>query len=613
VRQPHHYTVRELAGKMLPFVRPFWKLIVFSTLANLLFSAANALTLAIVEPVFRTLFGSAGPASVASPAAGVTSGLKAQFDEIVASLLIASDYSTSIRNISLVIFTLFLVRGLMKYLGNVISIRLEEGIMKRIRDTLFLHVTRHSIDFFTRRKTGDIISLLTNDVGVLNHATINSVTTLWREASTLIIYIVLLMVISAKLTVISVGVSLIGLFLIRSVTSVLRRYGSRMQAAQADYTSTLQESVLGIRVIKGMGVEPSVVERFMQQTASYVRRAVRNTRVMSLIPVFNDTFGILALVTVFYIGGMERASGAITPSNLVTFLFLLFGLMQPISVIVNTIAQMQRGIAAGANVAAVLDEAPSITSGTILATEKQPSLAIEGVSFSYGENDVLRDISLTIQRGETVAFVGASGSGKSTMLDLLLRFYDPQSGTIRLDSTDIRDLDLASYRHIFGVVSQETMLFNDTIANNISLGDAQADINRVRAAATIAHADGFISSMPDGYDTMIGDRGMRLSGGQRQRIAIARALYREPRILLFDEATSALDTESERLVQEAIDDVLKNRTAIIVAHRLSTIVNAHRIIVFDQGRIAEIGTHTELLAANGVYAKLHALQFSAPA
>ena len=610
MRQPHHYTVRELAGKILPFVRPFWKLIVFSTLANLLFSAANALTLAIVEPVFRTLFGSAGPASVASPAAGVTSGLKAQFDEIVASLLIASDYSTSIRNISLVIFTLFLVRGLMKYLGNVISIRLEEGIMKRIRDTLFLHVTRHSIDFFTRRKTGDIISLLTNDVGVLNHATINSVTTLWREASTLIIYIVLLMVISAKLTVISVGVALLGLFLIRSVTSVLRRYGSRMQAAQADYTSTLQESVLGIRVIKGMGVEPSVVERFMQQTASYVRRAVRNTRVMSLIPVFNDTFGILALVTVFYIGGMERASGAITPSNLVTFLFLLFGLMQPISVIVNTIAQMQRGIAAGANVAAVLDEAPSITSGTILATDKQPSLAIEGVSFSYGENDVLRDISLTIQRGETVAFVGASGSGKSTMLDLLLRFYDPQSGTIRLDSTDIRDLDLASYRHIFGVVSQETMLFNDTIANNISLGDTQADGNRVRAAATIAHADGFISSMPDGYDTMIGDRGMRLSGGQRQRIAIARALYREPRILLFDEATSALDTESERLVQEAIDDVLKNRTAIIVAHRLSTIVNAHRIVVFDQGRIAEIGTHTELLAANGVYAKLHALQFS---
>ncbi len=608
---PSDYNVRQLAVKMLPFVRPFWKLVMFSTLANLIFSAANALVLAIVEPVFRTLFGGEALASAPTrtmPAAA--SGLKGQFDAFLSSFIETATYGESIRNISLIIFGLFVVRGLTKYIGNIISTRLEEGIMKRIRDTLFMHVTDQSIDFFSRRKAGDIISLLTNDVGVLNHATVNSVTTLWREASTLVIYLVLLLMISAKLMFISVGIALCGLLLIRTFTKMLRTYGSRLQAAQADYTSTLQESILGIRVIKGMGVEPHIIQRFMTQTAGYVHRALRNTRVMGLIPVVNDTFGILALVSVFYVGGMERASGAITPSNLVTFLFLLFGLMQPISVLVNTIAGMQRGIAAGANVAAVLDEAPSITSGERDASSLRPQIEIKNVTFSYGSADVLRNVSFTIRRGETVALVGSSGSGKSTMLDLLLRFYDPQSGSVELDGVDVRTLDLRSYRHHFGVVSQETILFNDSVRNNISLGDDAADIGRVQQAASIAHAHTFIAAMPEGYDTIIGDRGIRLSGGQRQRIAIARALYREPQILLFDEATSALDTESERLVQEAIDDVLKDRTAVIVAHRLSTIVNADRIIVFDQGTIAEEGTHAELLARGGVYARLHALQFS---
>lgn len=609
--KPNDYTVRQLATKIFPFVRPFWKLIVFSTIANLLFSAANALVLAIVEPVFRTLFNGSAPTATTA-AAVVATGIKAKFDDIVSSILIAPDYYDSIRNISLVIFVLFFVRGLTKYIGNIISTRLEEGIMKRIRDSLFQHITSQSMDFFSRHRTGDTISLLTNDVGVLNHATVNSVTTLWREASTFIIFFVLLLMISVKLTLISVGIALGGLLLIRTLTKILRRYGSRLQSAQADYTSTLQETVLGIRVVKGMGVEPYVVKRFMSQTAGYVHRALRNTRVMGLIPVVNDTFGILALVSVFYIGGVERALGTITPSNLMTFLFLLFGLMQPISVIVNTIAQMQRGIAAGANVASVLDEEPLITSGNTSASPLAPQLSIRDLTFSYGSHDVIKGVSFDIHKGETVALVGASGSGKSTVLDLLLRFYDPQSGHIRLDGADIRTLDLPSYRHLFGVVSQETILFNDTVRSNISLGDEHVDDMRVHQSATIAHAHDFIEEMQDGYDTVIGDRGMRLSGGQRQRIAIARALYREPQILLFDEATSALDTESERMVQDAIDDVLANRTAVIVAHRLSTVVNADRIIVFDQGTIAEVGTHSELLSMGGVYSRLHALQFANP-
>ena len=590
---------------MLPFVRPAWRLVVFSTLANLLFSAANALILAVVEPVFRTLFGAgSSPLPVGSAPA---SGFMKTFNDTLGSFITSGDRSESLRSISLVIVGLFIVRGLTKYVSAVISTRLEEGIMKRVRDALFNHVSDQSLDFFSKRKAGEIISLLTNDVNVLNHATISSITVMWREASTVIIYLTLLGLISIKLTVISIGVSMIGLLLIRTATRLLRSYGARLQAAQADYTSTLQETVFGIRVVKGMNVERFVTNRFAEQTAAFVRRATRNARVMGLIPMVNDTFGIMALVTVFYIGSMDSASGVIAPSSLMTFLFLLFGLMQPISAIVNTIAAMQRGIAAGANVAAALETAPTIMGGMGKPPEGMPVLEAADVNFSYAERSVLSNVSFTIHPGEKIAFVGASGSGKSTALDLIMRFYDPQSGAIRVNGSDIRSLELGSYRRLFGVVSQESLLFNDTIARNIALGDDEPDMERVIAAARISHADGFIRETPDGYDTVIGDRGMRISGGQRQRIAIARALYRQPQILLFDEATSALDTESERLVQGAIDDALVGRTAIIVAHRLSTIVNADRILVFDNGRIVEEGSHAELLAKDGVYKRLHSM------
>lgn len=594
---------------MLPFVRPAWKLVVLSTIANLLFSVSNALILAVVEPIFRTLFGGAPPAAAAKPLPAV-GGLKAAFENLMTSLIQGADQSSALRNISFVLLLLFVVRGITKYVGSVLTTRLEEGIMKRIRDTLFHHLTTQSLDFFGKRKAGEIISLLTNDIGILNHATINSITTLWREASTVVIYVGLLFVISAKLTVISVAVAGLGLFLMRTVTRLLRSYGSRLQAAQADYTSTLQETVLGIRVVKAMNIESFIVRRFIDQTASYLQRAIRNTRVMGLIPVVNDTFGILALVTVFYIGSQDSAAGVITASNLMTFLFLLFGLMQPISVIANTIAGMQRGIAAGANVAQALDTMPTIQSGSSDLTSGESVLSVSNVSFAYADNVVLKDVSFTVNTGEKIAFVGASGSGKSTMLDLLLRFYDPQSGAIKIYQQDVRSVDLDKYRRLFGVVSQEALLFHDTVANNISLGEDAADRDQIINVCRIAHADGFIQQLPDGYDTVIGDRGMRISGGQRQRLAIARALFREPQILLFDEATSALDTESERQVQTAIDRALEGRTAIIVAHRLSTIINADRILVFDQGRIVEQGTHAELLARSGVYARLYEIQYA---
>ncbi len=568
----------------------------------------NAAVLAVVEPVFRTLFQVDVPIQSAS-AAVPASGLKAWFDRNVQSVIIADTYFGSIRNLSFFIFVLFAIRATIKYLSRIITVRMEEGIMKAIRDTMFMKLTDLSMDFYARRKTGDVISLLTNDVGVLNHSAINSVTSLWREGITVVTYVLLLLAISIPLTGIAIAVSALSFIAIRLSTKILRRYGARLQRAQADYTSTLQETVGGIRVVKALGVEQTMVQRFRNQTWHYVRTALRNERISALVPVVNDTFGILALVGVFFAGGVALANHDIQPASLVTFLFLLFGLMQPITSIVSTIAGMQRGLAAAQNVVNLLDEQPSIQSGPITTPAFRASVRASNVSFAYGSDAVLRNISFTVHKGETVALVGASGSGKSTLLDLLLRFYDPQSGTLFLDDINVRDLELTSYRALFGMVSQETILFNDTVANNITLGlvnVTQADIQR---AARVAHAHDFIMQLPDGYNTIIGDRGMKLSGGQRQRLAIARAIVRNPQILLFDEATSALDTESERIVQDAIAEVLQDRTAVVVAHRLSTIVNADRILVFENGRIVEEGKHAELLALGGVYAKLHNMQF----
>jgi len=610
VRDPDSYRVRDLIPKVAPFVRPFMGLLVLSFLANLVFSLMDAAVLAIVDPVFRTIFGGETP-QLPAATSQVSFGIKEYFDTFIYNVVIAPDFFDSIRNLSIFIFLLFLVRSIAKYLSRIIGTRIEEGMMKAIRDALFLHVSSLSMDFFASKKTGDIMSLLTNDVGVLNQATISSITRLWKEGTSVLIFMILLFNISAQLTLIALGISAIGLLLIRTATGILRRYGARMQKAQANYTSTLQESVLGIRVLKALGVEESMAKRFTDETAHFVRMSLRNVRVSALVPVVNDTFGILALVGVFFAGGMALSAGEIAPSSLVTFLFLLFGLMGPITAIVGTISGMQRGIAAGANVAATLDEQPSIVDGTQEIDRFETALSVNEVSFDYGEGHVLHNVSLSIRKGETVALVGASGSGKSTMLDLLLRLYDPTTGSVSIDGRDIRTLRERTYRHLFGMVSQETILFNDTVANNIRLGDDGMTMEQIRKAATIAHADIFIRQLPQGYDTVIGDRGTRLSGGQRQRLAIARALVREPEILLFDEATSALDTESERIVQDAIGEVLADRTAVIVAHRLSTIVNADRIMVFEDGRIVEEGRHADLLSAGGVYAKLHAMQFSA--
>lgn len=379
-----------------------------------------------------------------------------------------------------------------------------------------------------------------------------------------------------------------------------------MQSALQGITARLQEAFQNIRIIKAFAIEEHETSRFMAETDRYTRSSVKHAIVNNLTGPIGEIISVVAIAVVIFYGGLQVLEGTLGAEELITFLLLLFSIMSPIVGLMQVPTQMARGVVAAERVDAILTE-PTEPDGTEeLRGPVTDAITLRDVRFAYGEGpDVLRGITLEIRRGERLALVGPSGGGKSTLMDLIIRFYDPVAGEIELDGVDVRRIRLEEYRSLFGIVTQEPLLFHDTIRANILCGATDVAEDRVIEAARIANAHDFITGLPEQYDTVVGDRGLRLSGGQRQRIAIARAILRDPQILLFDEATSALDNESEILVQRAIDQVLVGRTAVIIAHRLSTIRNADRIVVIDDGEIQEIGTHEELLAARGGYAALH--------
>jgi subfamily B ATP-binding cassette protein MsbA len=383
-----------------------------------------------------------------------------------------------------------------------------------------------------------------------------------------------------------------------------------MQNAMADFTSVLQEAVSGIRVVKGYNAEDRTNKQFEAQTSRYVKSAIKYERIIALIPSINEVFAILALCVVFYVGGAAVINGEMRGDDLMLFLFSLFAIMAPTVQLINNLGRFQRGIVSAERLFGILDQEPTVQTGEGIITGFNSEISVNNVTFAYDSEVVVKNADFKIEKGKKIAFVGASGSGKSTMLDLLIRFYDPTSGSIIVDGKPIRDLSIESYRSLFGIVAQENILFNDTVANNIRYGQPDATMEEIEEAAKIANAYEFISHLPKGFDTIIGDRGVMLSGGERQRVAIARALIRNPYVLIFDEATSALDAESEKIVQRAMTESLKNRTAVLVAHRLATIIDCDEILVFNKGEIVERGTHKQLLANNGVYKKLYDIQFS---
>lgn len=601
----------KLLKRIAVFVKPFIGLLIVAILFNIIFSFFTAISITVIKPIIEIITGSnltSGAETV--PAANPLEALKNYFFQFVRNIILNPDdmYSTII-NLCFFILVIFLLKNFFKYISSIASVKLEEGVIKHIRDELFKKITSLSLEFFVKKQSGNVMSVLTNDVAVLNSSTVAVFNGFLRESIQVILLLILLLSVSTELTLIAFSTSVISLILIRIGMKYLRRYASRMQTAMADYTTVLQESLSGIRIIKGYNAENIINEKFSGQTSKYVRSAVKYNKIISLIPSINEIFAILALSVVFFVGGSKVVSGEMPGDELMLFLASLFAIMSPVTTILHSISQFQRGAVATERVFDILDYPLNIISGSKSIKEFKNEIFFDNINFSYDTVPVLEGVELKIKKGSKIAIVGQSGSGKSTLLDLLVRFYDPTFGKILIDGIDIKELKIEDYRALFGIVSQETILFNDTIANNITFGLKNVSDDKIIEAAKISNSYDFIMKLPDTFNTKIGDRGIMLSGGERQRIAIARALLRDPYILVFDEATSSLDAESEKVVQEAINQSMKLRTAVIVAHRLSTIMDCDTIYVLDNGRIIEKGSHIELLNLNGIYKKLYEIQF----
>ncbi len=602
--------------RLLPFLKPYSGLILLTVVLSALLSALSTASITVILPIMQVIFpetaaSTPGVAGGATGGAGFLDGAKEGMLGFIRSTIISpGDRLVSLRNLCLLIIAIFVTKNLVKYVTNLMNTVVEERMMKDVRDTLFEKTVNLSLGFFNERRGGELISIVTNDVSAMSSALTPTLGTIIREPLQAGLMLLLLLAFSPTLTIIAFSSSILSIVVVRVLTRYIKRYSTRMQTALGDITSRLQETFQNIRIIKGYAAEEYEIRRFRHDTSWYVRSALKHSAVVNLMNPLSEIFAIAALAVVLFYGGYQVVQGTMQASELMTFLFLLFAIMQPIVAIFSIPTSIQRGLVAAERVLAVMDSNPTVVSGTDTTPPLRNELQLLNVGFSYRMGQpVVRDVTLTVKRGQTLALVGPSGGGKSTLMDLVIRLYDTTTGGIYLDGVDIREFDLNSYRSRFGIVTQESILFNDTVRNNISYGIENLADERIIEAAKMANAYEFIMRLPQGFDTPIGDRGVLLSGGQRQRLAIARALARDPQILLFDEATSALDTESEMLVQEAINNLLVDRTAIVIAHRLSTIKHAHMIAVVEDGAVVEYGRHDELIALGNLYKRLYDVQF----
>jgi len=601
---------------MFKLVIQHWPYLLLSTLASLIYVVLNSasiwLTASLINNILMDFQQLVADHSQLTGENSLTLNEKLKF--WTDGFILRGTPQETLKVLCLTIMVVFLTKNIFLYMKNYFMTVVQFHLITEMRNRLYKHFNALSLSYFDQKKSGELTSIIINDVANLRRALGTSFHQLLVEPINLLAFIILLFIISWKLALLSIVILPIAGLTILSIGRSIRRKSKRTAAMIAGITNIITETLSSIRVVKAFAMEGYEVQRFFKETHHYFQLILRRAKLRLLASPITETLGVMIGVLLLWVGGIEVLSGeGLTPEDFLRFILLLFAMMDPLRKLSKVNVSLQAGAASAERIFSILDTEPNIVDKTdsvkINSFEKQ--IMFNNVSFKYEFDDtVLKDISFEIEKGSVVALVGSSGAGKSTLADLIPRFYDVDKGGITIDGHDIRDLSLNSLRRLMGIVTQETILFNDTVRANIAYGQIDINDEQVIPAAKAANALEFINELSEGFDTVIGEKGVKLSGGQRQRLAIARAIMKNPPILILDEATSALDTESERLVHKALETLMVDRTVLVIAHRLSTVTNADKIILLDKGEIKEMGTHNELMEKKGLYSNLYNIQFN---